>query len=156
MLLKLSALTLCVGAPLAFLLIPPLGIIGVIIVGSLVAGVPSMIIGIYWTWKRYETKPDLRNSARIFLASAVAGVTTYLFLNSFAAAAWIMLASGAILFLAVYLVSIPVFGAVSQMDVINLRVMFSGLGPISTLLEIPLVIIEKPLLLKEKRSKISG
>jgi O-antigen/teichoic acid export membrane protein len=155
MLMKLNTLTLCIGVPLAFLLIPPLGVLGVIIVSSLVAGVPSMSIGIYWTWRRYETKPDLRNSARIFLASVVAGFITYLFLNSFTAAAWIMLAGGAILFLTVYLISIPLFGAVSQVDIANLRIMFSGLGPIAIFLNIPLALVEKPLKFKNRDASIS-
>jgi O-antigen/teichoic acid export membrane protein len=153
MLMKLSTLTLCIGVPLAFLLIPPLGILGVIIVSSLIAGVPSMSIGIYWTWKRYGTKPDLRNSAKILLASTVAGIITYLFVNIFTAAWWILLISGSVLFLILYLIFMPVFGAVNQMDISNLRAMFSELGPISPLLEIPLAIVEKPLSLKERFTK---
>jgi O-antigen/teichoic acid export membrane protein len=150
MLMKLSAVALCIDVPLAFLLIPPLGILGVIIVGSLVAEVPSMFIVIYWAWKRYETKADLRNSARIFLASAIAGLTTYLFLRIFVVATWIMLAVGAILFLVVYLISTPLVGAINQMDISNLRIMFSGLGPISKLLGTLLALIQRLLGIKEK------
>ena len=155
MLMKLKTLTFCIGVPLAFLLIPPLGIIGLIIVSTLVAGWPSMIWGLYWIWKRYDTKADLRNSSKILLASVVSGLTTFLFLNSFVAPALIMLVGGAILFLIVYLISIPLFGAVNQMDIANLRTMFSGLGPIAKLLNIPLVLVEKPLKFKNKRSDIS-
>ena len=151
-LLKLSALGLCIGIPFAFLLIPPLGILGLIIVGQ-VSGVPTMLIGLYWTWKHYETKVDLRNSARILLASLAAGAITCLFLNIFNAAAWIMLAAGVLLFMVSYLVSAPLVGAVNQMDLNNLRAMFSGLGPVSKLLQIPLAIVETILKAKEKRSK---
>jgi O-antigen/teichoic acid export membrane protein len=154
MLMKLSALSLCIGVPIAFLLIPPLGILGVIIVGY-VAVVPNVILGTYWTWKRYETKPDLQNSARILLASTIAGVTTYLFLNAFVAAAWITLAIAAVLFLVVYLISVPLVGAVNQMDISNLRVMFSGLGVISKVIEIPLTLVEKLLRINAKRPKDS-
>ena len=150
MLMKLSAVALCIDVPLAFLLIPPLGVLGVIIVGSLVAEVPSMFIVIYWAWKRYETKADLRNSARIFLASAIAGLTTYLFLRIFVVATWIMLAVGAILFLVVYLISTPLVGAINQIDISNLRIMFSGLGPISKLLGTLLALIQRLLGIKEK------
>jgi len=152
MLMKLSALSLCIGIPLAFLLIPPLGIIGVIIVGY-GYGIPNLIIGAYWTWKRYETKPDLLNSGRILLASTIAGATTYLFLNIFVAAAWITLAIGATLFLVMYLISAPLIGAINQMDINNLRVMFSGLGIISKVIEIPLTIVEKSLRINAKRTK---
>jgi O-antigen/teichoic acid export membrane protein len=153
MLMKLKTLTFCIGVPLAFLLIPAFGIIGLIIVSALSAGWPSLIFGLYWIWKRYETKADLQSSARILAASVFAGVTTYLFLNTFVAASFIMLAAGAMLFLFVYLTSMPLLGALNQTDIANLRVMFSGLGPISKLLEIPLKIIEKPLSFKEKFMK---
>ena len=59
------------------------------------------------------------------------------------AASWILLFAGFILFLAVYLTSAPLVGAINQVDVNNLRTMFSGLGIISRLLEMPLKIIEK-------------
>ena len=155
LLMKLNVLTLCTGVPLAFLLIPPLGILGVIIVGN-VAGVPTMIIGLHWTWKRYETKADLRKSARIFFASAIAGATTYLFLNTFVTAPWIMLLSGAILFLVIYIVSVSLVGAINRIDIKNLRVMFSELGPISKLLQLLLNLIEKPIILKEKLSNVGN
>ncbi len=154
MLMRMKALTFCIGVPLAFLLIPTFGIVGLIVVGSLIAGLPSLLFGLYWTWKRYGTKADLRNSAKIFLASAIAGATTYLFMSTFVAASWILLIASALLFLAIYIISIPVVGAVNRMDISNLRVMFSGLGPLSKLLEIPLTIIEKPLSIKEKSSKL--
>jgi O-antigen/teichoic acid export membrane protein len=152
MLMKLNILKLCIGIPLAFLLIPSFGILGLIITGFF-SGIPSTIIGAYWTWKRFETKADLRNSTRILLASAVAGVTTFLLLNTFIAVSWIMFTAGIILFLIIYIISIPLFGAINQMDVKNLREMFSGMGPISKLLQILLTLIGKSLAIKEKLSK---
>ena len=152
MLMKLNILTLCIGVPLAFLLIPSLGIPGLIIV-SIVAGIPSIITGLYWTWKHYEAKAELQNSAKIFLASALAATTTYLFLNIFTAAAWITLTIGAILFLSIYLLTAPLIGAINQTDISNLRAMFSGLGVISKLLEIPLTLIEKPLKMRVPRAE---
>jgi O-antigen/teichoic acid export membrane protein len=153
MLMKLNALNLCIVIPLAFLWIPPFGILGVILVGP-ISGVPGMIVGLYWTLKRYETKADLRNSARILLASTIAGLTTYLFLSTFVASAWIMFTTGVVLFLFVYLISTSIVGAINQMDISNLRVMFSGLGTISKLLEVPLVLIEKSLKIKEEHFKL--
>ncbi|MCJ7633488.1 oligosaccharide flippase family protein [Candidatus Bathyarchaeota archaeon] len=151
MLMKLNILTLGIGIPLALLLIPPLGIPGVIVV-TIVAGVPSMFISLYWTWKRYGTKVDFRASAKIFLASTIAAITTYLFLNVFTAAAWITFTTGVILFLAIYLIATPLIGAINQTDVNNLRAMFSGLGIISKLLEIPLTLVEK--LLKTRTQQV--
>ena len=153
LIMKLETLKTCIAVPFAFLLIPPFGIFGVIASG-IMGGLPPAIIGIYLTWRRYETKADFQNSIRIFLASTIAGVTTYLFLITSAVASWILLIVGAVLFLAIYIISIALVGAVNQMDIDNLRNMFSGLGPISKLLGILLILIEKPLKVKEKFSKM--
>ncbi len=136
---------------MAFLLVPSLGIIGIII-GLPVAALPSTFIGLYLIWKHYGAKADFGASAKILLASALATVTVYLFLIFFTAAYWVLLVAGSILFLAVYLISAPLVGAINQSDVNNLRTMFSGLGIISRLLEIPLKIIEK--ILKKRNSQV--
>lgn len=146
--MKLNILKLFIGVPLAFILIPAFGVVGVILCIILV-GEPSMFIGVYWIWKRYGTKADFRSSAKIFLASAIAAITTYIFLNVFTAAAWIMLAIGAIIFLTIYLTVAPLIGAINQTDVNNLRAMFSGLGIISRILEIPLTLLEKQLEIRQ-------
>jgi len=152
LLMKLNILTLCIGVPLAFLLIPALEIVGVILC-IIVAGVPSMFIGLHWIWKRYGTKADFNSSAKIFFASTIAAITTYLFLNVFDAAAWITLTGGVIIFLAIYLLAVPLIGAINQMDIDNIRSMFSGLGIISKLLEIPLTLMEKPLKMQLQRAE---
>ena len=143
-LLKLNAITIPIGIPLAFLMIPTFGILGAIVV-NIVAALPTMFIGLYWTWKNYGLKADFKSSAKIFLSSTIAAAITYLFLNIFNAAAWIMFSIGIILFLAVYLTAAPLIGAINQMDINNLRAMFSNLGIVSKLLEIPLTLAEKPL-----------
>ena len=148
-LMKLSLLRLGLGIPLAFLMIPPLGILG-LIVSSFVSGLPTVFIGLYWTWKKYETKADFQNSAKILFASLIAGAMTYLLLISLYTAAWIMLVAGAVIFLSSYIICIPIIGAVNQDDINNLRAMFSGLGPVSKLLQLPLIVIETVLKFKEK------
>lgn len=148
-LMKMNILAICIGIPLAFLLIPTLEIVGVIIC-IVVAGVPSMFLGLYWIWKNYGIRADFRSSAKITLASAIAAITTYMFLTVFEAAAWITLTAGVILFLAIYLTTAPLIGAINQTDINNLRSMFSGLGIISKLLGIPLALMEKPLKLRRQ------
>ena len=141
-LMKQNLFSLVFGVALAFLLIPAFGILGVI-VGPLLAGIPSLLWGLHWIWKHYKVKVDFKSSTRIFVASAIAAITAYLSLNFLAAAEWIRLVGGGIIFVAVYLFAIPMTGAVSQIDINNLRAMFSGLGIISKLMNIPLVILEK-------------
>ena len=127
-----------------------LQIVGVIFT-TVIASMPSIFIGIYWIWKHYNISVDFKSSAKIFIASAIAGMTTYTFLTLFSASAWIMLTIGAILFIFIYLIATPLVRAVNQDDINNLRVMFSGLGIVSKILEIPLRIVEKPLKINLKR-----
>jgi O-antigen/teichoic acid export membrane protein len=153
--LRLNILTLCIGIPLAFAVIPTLKIVGVIIC-TVVSGVPGMFIGLRWIWKHYGTKADFNSSAKIFAASALSALATYILLNIFAAVAWAKLALGLILFIAVYLVATPLIGAINQGDINNLRSMFSGLGVLSKLLNIPLSIMEKPLKIRFKHAEIEN
>jgi len=154
LLLKLSVLTLCIGVPIAFALIPSFGVTG-LIVCALISNSASLLIGIYWTWKHYEVKPDLQNSARILVSSAIAGLITVIFLFLFNTAPWIMLAIGCLLFLVSYLLFIPLLGAVNFEDVNNLRLLFSEVGVISKLFGIILKIVELPLIIKDRINKNS-
>jgi O-antigen/teichoic acid export membrane protein len=147
MMMKLSLLTLSVGVPLALILIPQLGIIGLIIV-TLVAGLPSMIIGLHWIWKHYGVRADFAASTRILLASAIAATATYLLISVLNATSWILLVIGALLFLSIYMIVAPLIGAITQADINNLRAMFSGLGIITKIIEIPLTVVEKTLKLR--------
>lgn len=142
MLMKLSLLTMSIGLPLAFLLIPTLGITGVIL-GTILAGLPSMFYGLHWIWKRYEVKADFKSSTKIFIASTIAAITTYSFLTFINTADWITLITGGIIFLAVYTLTVPTIGAINQSDINNLRTMLSGLGIISKLMNIPLTLAER-------------
>ncbi len=142
MLMKLGLLTLSLGIPLAFLLIPTIGIVGVILT-SLSAGLPSMFLGLYRIWKRYKVKADFQSSTKILIASAIAAITTYLSLNFLNTAEWMRLITGGAIFLVVYVFTAPAIGAINQKDINNLRTMLSGLGIISKLINIPLSVAEK-------------
>ena len=152
LLMKLSLLSLVIAIPMAFLLVPPLGIIGLIL-GLPLAALPSTFIGLYLIWKRYGAKADFGTSAKILIASGLATVAVFIFVNFFDASYWVLLVGGAILFLAIYLLSAPIVGAINQADVDNLRTMFSGLGLISRILDIPLNIVNK-LTQKRKQRKM--
>jgi O-antigen/teichoic acid export membrane protein len=140
--LKQDLLTLVIGIPLAFLMIPTFGIIGVIL-GPYLAGKPSLIWALYWIYKKYKIKVDLKSSAKIFITSVIAALTTYLVLSLLATAEWIKFITGGTIFLGIYLFAAPLTGAVNQTDINNLKTMFSDLGPSSKLVRIPFVLLEK-------------
>jgi O-antigen/teichoic acid export membrane protein len=142
MLMKISLLTLSLGIPLAFILIPTFGIIGVIL-GTLFAAIPSFVYGLYWIWKHYNVKADFKSSTKIFAASTIAATTTYISLTFLNTAEWIQLAIGGTIFLTTYILTAPITGAVTQTDINNLRTMLSGLGIVTKIVNIPLTIAEE-------------
>jgi stage V sporulation protein B len=142
MLMKQNIITIIVGIPIGLLLIPTLGITGLIISGTL-SGVPSTFWVLHWIWKHYEARADLQSSAKILAASAIAAFTAYLpttFLNT---ANWIKLIVGLTVFLTAYILGAPTIGAVSLTDTSNLKTMFSGMGVVSKIINIPLDAAER-------------
>jgi O-antigen/teichoic acid export membrane protein len=140
--MKQGILTLSIGIPLGFFLIPMLGILGLILATHL-ASLLSMFWGLYWIWKHYEARADFKSSAKILLASTIATFATHLLLSFFNTVAWVRLIAGGAVFLAVYILTAPMIGAITQTDIGNLRTMLSGLGIISRMLTGPLVLVEK-------------
>lgn len=153
--LKLSILTLATGVPVGLFLIPQFGIVGYIFV-SFGANIPAIFVSIYWIWKNYRIKVDYKISAKIFLASTIAALITYLFLNLLAMTDWIQLLVGFFVFLIVYIFTAPLIGAINQNDINTLRAMFSNLAMISQLIDILLWLVEKLLKLRNKKSKFEG
>ena len=140
--MKLALLTLGLGSLLGWILIPQFGVVGLIVANS-IAGFPSLFTGLWWVRKHFGATIDLVSSAKIFLASGIAAVVTYLLLSQLNYNYWIELVTGGVFFLVVYLVIAPLIRAVDKKDVRNLREMLSGLGPLSYVFNIPLKIMEK-------------
>ena len=135
--MKQSIVTVSIGVPMASVMIPMLGVTGVILV-TLSAGLPSMLWGLSFIWRRYKVKADLRSSAKILAASTIAATVTYATLNLIHLAEWIRLARA------------PMIGAITQSEINNLRVMLSGLGFFSKLANIPLTLTERVLSLRKQ------
>jgi O-antigen/teichoic acid export membrane protein len=140
--MKLGILTIFIGIPLAFILIPTYGITGVIL-GSITAGLPGMFWGLRWAWKNYQVKVDFKSSGKILVASIIATAVTYASISFLYTSEWIRLAAGMIVFLAIYIFMAPLIGAVTTDDIHNLKTMTSSLGIISKLFSIPLNLAEK-------------
>ena len=140
-----SIMTIVIGLPLGILLIPIFGITGLIIAG-IVSGIPSMTWGLYWIWKHFKAKADFQSSAKILAASAIAAIAAYpiVLLNI---ANWLRLVIALAIFLAVYVLGAPLIGAVTQSDINNLRKMFSGLGLLSKIINVPLKAAERTALI---------
>ena len=140
--MKLALLNLGLGSLLGWTLIPQFGVVGLIL-ANLIAGFPGLFTGLWWIRKHFGATIDLVSSAKIFLASVIAAVVTYLLLSQLNYSYWIELITGGLSFLVVYLVTAPLIRAVDKKDVRHLREMLSDLGPLSYIFNIPLKIMEK-------------
>ena len=70
--LELAIVNTVTGIALAFLLVPTLGVIGLIIT-TIFDGVPGLVISLYWIKKHYDASVDWVSSAKILVSSAAAG-----------------------------------------------------------------------------------
>ena len=140
--MKLSLISLVIGLPLSLMLIPMFGITGVIVT-TLVAGIPSLVVGLWWIKRHFVATIDWISSTKVLLASVIAAVITHIIVSQLNFQYWVELVAGGIIFLMVYLVTAPLIRAVDENDINNLREMLSDLGPFSHLFNIPLNIIEK-------------
>ena len=149
MLMKLNILTIVVGLPLSLIIIPSYGVPGVILV-SILALIPKVIVMVYWTWKKYGVIANFINSTKLLVASATSALFTYLLINYVSLVPWQQLFFGAIVFLSIYILFVPLLGAIDYTAISNLRIMFSNLGIVAKILEIPLTVMSRIAKLKEK------
>jgi O-antigen/teichoic acid export membrane protein len=148
--MKQSLASLALGLLLALLLFfilnpivgPLLAIISGIL-GTLISTLPSLIWSLHWSWKNYKVKTDFRNSAKIFAASAIASLATYLFISFLSLPYFVILLIGFVVFTIVYLAVAPLMGAINQTDIDNFKNMFSSLGIIAKILSFPLFFMRK-------------
>jgi stage V sporulation protein B len=108
------------------------------LIGIFIASIPGLTWGLVWLWKNYKVKADFLVSAKIFAASAIASLVTYL-LISFIVLPWAAtLVIGFCVFALLYLTSAPLLGAVNEADINNFKAMFSSLGIVAKILDLPL------------------
>lgn len=147
-----SILSLVIGIPLALFLVgyfysiggAVLAIIGGLI-GSLIATIPNVAWGVIWSYRHYRVKADFGVSLKILIASLLASGVAYGVINflSVSLPQGIVLIVGFVVFALVYLASAPLLGAINRMDIRNFMAMFSGLGFVSKVLDLPLGFMNK-------------
>ncbi len=140
--LKLSLLQAAIGFPLSFVLISQFGVIGLIATTTIVA-VPVLVWALFFMKKRYGVSVDWVSSAKILASSTIAAVITYLFINMVSFSAPIELISGLVVFVLVFLLAALVTRTINRVDIINVRQIVSGLGPLRKPLNALLSLLEK-------------
>ena len=140
--LYLTLIAAAIGFPMGYILIMQFGVLG-LIVTSLVTGIPTTIIMLYWIRKHYELTVDWRSSAKILLSSAIAAALTYILILELGFSSLIRLIIGVVFFAFVFVAAALLTQTINKSDIENLRGMVSGLGTIGKIINRLLNIIEK-------------
>jgi O-antigen/teichoic acid export membrane protein len=140
--LYLTLIAAAIGFPMGYILIMQFGVLG-LIVTSLVTGIPTTIITLYWIRKHYELTVDWRSSAKILLSSAIAAALTYILISELGFSSLIRLIIGVVFFAFVFVTAALLTQTINKSDIENLRGMVSGLGTIGKIFNRVLNIIEK-------------
>jgi O-antigen/teichoic acid export membrane protein len=140
--MKLALFTSVIALVLNLVLIPEFGVLG-LLAANVVSGIPSLIIALWWIKKKYAATINWGSSAKILLASALAAVVTYLATFQLTLPSLVTLIIGVVIFVAIYLVTTPLVGAITQSDVQTFKHMAVGLGPLAPILILPLSLIER-------------
>ncbi len=140
--LKLGLLSATTGIILAVTIIPIYGVIG-LITTILVSTLPHIILSLHWINKTYKAKINLKSSTKIIIASALSALITFLTVNQLAILPnFITLIIGATIYPITYILIAPTIGAITKTDTKNLKEMIKTLGPLKTILTLPINLIE--------------
>jgi O-antigen/teichoic acid export membrane protein len=140
--LELAIINTVTGIVLAVLLVPTLGVVGLIIT-TIFDGVPGLAISLNWIKKHYDASVDWGSSAKILVASATAGALAYFAVSFLSLSSWPKLILGLLVFVAGFLLSVVATRALRKPDIDSLRLMASELGSISGIINKILNVLER-------------
>lgn len=152
--LKLSLVTFSIGFPLSIFLISRFLVLGLILT-TLTAGIPSLLIALRWLKKHYGVTIDWPSSAKILMSGLAASAVTYVLVTVLAFSNLIALVLGAVVFIFVFLLAIVVSGAITRSDIDTIRETTTQLGPLQRLTNLVLDIVERLIVTLKRRHKES-
>ena len=140
--MRLALVYSAMGFPLGLVLISRFQILG-LITANLITGIPSLLLGL-WLIKRYwGATIDYYASAKTLAASALAALVTYIAVRTVVLPDWLLLFMGALLFLAIYVLTVPLVGALDREDIKTMQEMIKELGPLSRFLHKPIDLMNR-------------
>jgi PST family polysaccharide transporter len=140
--MKLILLTASIGFPLSYVMISQFGVIGLILT-TLIAGIPALIISRVWIWKNYNLTIDWVYSGKILFSSAIPAILVYLVITQFTFSYWLQLVIGVFVFIPVFLVTALLMRTIERSDIDNLKNMTKSLGALHRVFAFFLSIVEK-------------
>jgi O-antigen/teichoic acid export membrane protein len=142
LILKLTIITAAIGFSMGTILILKFGVLG-LIVTSLTAGLPSLLLSLLWLKRHYNLTVDWSSSAKILLSSVIAGASTYAIITQNSFASWVQLILGLVVFTVILVPVMILTKGILRSDINNLKLMLSGLGLHSSIIGKMLAFIEK-------------
>jgi len=139
--LHMRLLNLLLGLPLAVFLIPRFGVIG-LIATLIISPRLGLLYGLYWIWRNYGFTVDFKSSCKIYLSAGATFLTVWLLLISLHLYPWASLLLGASLYILLYILFTVIFRLLDDRDLRNLRRMVRALGPLSTIFNPLLSLLE--------------
>jgi O-antigen/teichoic acid export membrane protein len=140
--LKLAIVNTITGVTLAVLLVPHFGVVG-LIVTTIFDGVPGLILSLQWIKKHYDASVDWASSAKILGSSAVSGAVAYFAVSFVNLSSWPKLILGIVVFAAGFLLSVTATRTIRKPDIDALRLMTSDMGPLSSITDKILNVLER-------------
>ncbi len=137
-----SVYTVVMGASLALLLIPRLQIVGLLIT-MIIAPRAGWLYQTLWARKNLGFTVDWGATARIYGTALVAFVASYLVVNVPPLEGWVALICGGFAYLFVYLVGLPLCGALRLDDCKLLGAIMDSFGPFAPIFRFALSLLAK-------------
>jgi O-antigen/teichoic acid export membrane protein len=150
--LYFTVLLAAIGFPMGYILIMQFGVLGLILT-MLTTGVLGVFISLAWTKKRYGVTIDWKSSAKILFSSLIAATITYAVINQLSFSNWIRLIIGVVIFVPTLIAATLLTKTINETDINNLREMISALGPLRSLLNRLLTLIEKIMIVIKHKQK---
>ena len=129
---NMNLVTLLVGAPMAFLLIPRFGVVGLLFT-MVVAPRVGLFYGLWWIKKTFGFSVETRSSVMIYASAFAAYITGFTVMSLVRLGGWVTLIVVGVVFAPVYLLMLPLSGALTAFDLREFEALSRGLGPLAPL-----------------------
>jgi O-antigen/teichoic acid export membrane protein len=127
-----NLLALLVGAPMALLLIPRFGVVGLLFT-MVVAPRVRLFYGLWWIKKTFGFSVEMRSSVMIYASAFAAYIAGFAVMSLVGLGGWVTLIVVGVVFALVYLLMLPLSGALTVFDLREFGALSRGLGPLAPL-----------------------
>lgn len=141
---NMNLIYLCVGVPMGLLLIPRMGVTGLLLT-VLLASKPGLLYALWWIRGELGLMFDWMASAKIYLSSGVSYLISLLILSILDLSDWCGLLLGILTLSLAYSLLLPLTGALEEEDMKALKAMAGALGPLAPILKLLIILIEVPM-----------